>query len=395
MPKAAVAQTGFTTGEVSPLCYGVFDNPRYKKGLEIGLNYIPTLQGPLTRRPGTKYLTNVKDSANPPVFIPFQFSASQNYILEFGDQYIRFFANNGQLITVGTSYQLFGTLGNSANIQLPLSIFHATRTNTLPLPNEILTAPPSPITAGSILELQSPYAVGAVPNIRWAQNGDTLYLFHAQYRPFKLQRQSQTEWTIKPVFFTDGPYLPANSFALAGDNADVTLNSQDTNQITSVVVGNLASVTGAIADPGGSGQIQITTSAGNGVATGAKIFIQGVVGTTEANNYSSAAGRTSTNAAYWVVKVTSPTTFLLLGSVFTHAYVSGGAVAPALFATSAAQALLSPFIQDVGRSIALVIGGKRYWGYINTVYDAATIDVYTGGTTAFNPTAFPGGNAQA
>jgi hypothetical protein len=85
MPKAAVLQTGFNTGEVSPLCYGVADNPRYKKGLEILLNYIPTLQGPIVRRPGTRYLTNVKDSANPPILVPFKFSAAQNYMFEFGD----------------------------------------------------------------------------------------------------------------------------------------------------------------------------------------------------------------------------------------------------------------------------------------------------------------------
>jgi len=106
MPKAAVSQTGFHTGEVSPLCYGVFDNPRYKKGLAVGLNYLPALQGPLIRRPGTKYVTDVKDSANPPILVPFQFSATQNYMLEFGDQYIRFFANNGVVVNPAASVRL-------------------------------------------------------------------------------------------------------------------------------------------------------------------------------------------------------------------------------------------------------------------------------------------------
>ena len=93
MPKAALAQTGFSTGEISPLCYGVFDNPRYKKGLAIGLNFIPTLQGPIIRRPGTRYVNDVKDSSNPPVLVPFSFSATQNYVLEFGGNYIRFYAD--------------------------------------------------------------------------------------------------------------------------------------------------------------------------------------------------------------------------------------------------------------------------------------------------------------
>src|ERR1700685_1922833 len=103
MPKAAVLQSAFNAGELSPLMYGRTDSPRYKQGLATCLNYIPTLQGPLQRKPGTKYCTAVKDSTNPPVLIPFTFSETQNYMLEFGAGYIRFYYNNAPVVTVGTT----------------------------------------------------------------------------------------------------------------------------------------------------------------------------------------------------------------------------------------------------------------------------------------------------
>jgi surface protein len=61
----------------------------------------------------------------------------------------------------------------------------------------------------------------------------------------------------------------------------------------------------------GSGLIRITTTVAHGLTTGNKIFISGVLGTTEANKA-------------WNVTVIDATTVDLIGSVFTNAYISGG-----------------------------------------------------------------------
>ncbi len=111
MPKASPIQTSFSGGEFSPFVQGRVDVERYKTGLETVLNYIPTLQGPLVRRPGTKYVANAKDPAKPPTLIPFQFSADQSYMLEFGDFYTRFFSNEGQLITSSTTFKITAFYG--------------------------------------------------------------------------------------------------------------------------------------------------------------------------------------------------------------------------------------------------------------------------------------------
>lgn len=70
------------------------------------------------------------------------------------------------------------------------------------------------------------------------------------------------------------------------------------------------SVTNAVNN--GSGLIRISAT-GHGLATGNKVYIKGVVGTTEANGL-------------WAVTVVDPDTIDLQASVFTNAYVSGGTV---------------------------------------------------------------------
>ena len=394
MPKAALLQTGFNTGEVSPLCYGVCDNPRYKKGLAVGLNFIPTLQGPIIRRPGTRYVNDVKDSTNPPVLIPFSFSATQNYILEFGANYVRFYANNGQIVTSSASFQVSGYMTPTIGVQIVNFNFFATRATINPQPQEIVTAH-SAVTSGSVLELASPYAAADLSLIRWAQNGDTLYLVHPKYPPYKLTRSGNTLWKLQTVFLIDGPYLPANSYLSIGDNANYQLVPQASVVNGLVTAATLASISGAVTDPGGSGQIQITTASAHGVSNGQKIFISGVTGTVEANNWSNAPGRTvPTGASFWIANVTSTTTLLLIGSVFTNGYAAGGTIYPAIFASSAAQAEASTTIQDQGRAIALVQDGIRYWGYITQVLDAATVHMLSLGDTAADENHFPNGDTS-
>jgi hypothetical protein len=59
--------------------------------------------------------------------------------------------------------------------------------------------------------------------------------------------------------------------------------------------------------------IQVTTSVAHGLSTGHKVFISGVLGTTEANGY-------------WTVTVTSTTVFTLNSSTFANTHEAGTGV---------------------------------------------------------------------
>ena len=63
----------------------------------------PLTQGPWTRRPGTAFLHQVKFNSKLTRVLPFQYSVTQTYILEFGEYYIRFFTSHGILTNTAQS----------------------------------------------------------------------------------------------------------------------------------------------------------------------------------------------------------------------------------------------------------------------------------------------------
>ena len=87
----APAQTSFNAGELSPLLKGRPTLDKYRNGCEVLENFIPQIQGPARKRPGTRFVAEVKDSADATRLLPFEYSTTQAYVLEFGDLYVRFY----------------------------------------------------------------------------------------------------------------------------------------------------------------------------------------------------------------------------------------------------------------------------------------------------------------
>lgn len=99
MPKLVNTQNSFSSGELSPLMKGRTALAQYSNGCETLLNMVVLPQGGLTKRPGTRFIREVANSANTTILIPFIVGAEQSYILEFGNQYIRFYRNGGILLS--------------------------------------------------------------------------------------------------------------------------------------------------------------------------------------------------------------------------------------------------------------------------------------------------------
>lgn len=166
MPRAAPAKTSFSAGEISPLLQGRTDLERYKDSVAECVNWIPTLQGGLVRRPGTFFVAEVKTSSKATRLVRFEFSITQAYVLEFGDQYIRFYRNQSQITSGGTAY-----------------------------------------------EIVSPYLEADLFTLKFVQSADTLYIVSPHYYPRKLTRTAHTSWTLAVLSLSDGPYLPINTTA--------------------------------------------------------------------------------------------------------------------------------------------------------------------------------------
>ena len=84
-------QTKFNTGEISPQMYGDTTWAKYSAALRTCRNAIPLPEGAWLARPGTKYIAATKTAGVQARLIPFIFSDNTTFVLEFGNNYIRFY----------------------------------------------------------------------------------------------------------------------------------------------------------------------------------------------------------------------------------------------------------------------------------------------------------------
>ena len=83
MARVAAQLSNFTAGELSPRLDGRNDLAKYSAGCATVENMVIYPHGAAARRPGTTYVAEVRDSSKSTRLIPFEFSTTQTYILEF------------------------------------------------------------------------------------------------------------------------------------------------------------------------------------------------------------------------------------------------------------------------------------------------------------------------
>ena len=164
MGKQLLSIPSFTAGEMSDSMQGRTDFAKYFSAASRIENFVVLPHGPITRRPGTYFVSEVKTSTAKTRLIPFTFSTEQTYILEFGNQYIRFYKDNGQITSGGSAY-----------------------------------------------EISSPYTTAQLFDLKFAQSADVMYICNENHPVKKLSRTGHTSWSLADVDFTDGPYLDTNT----------------------------------------------------------------------------------------------------------------------------------------------------------------------------------------
>lgn len=122
MPRFNPLQNAFVSGELSPWLEGRDDIRQYAQGMRQSVNQLVLPQGAVIHRSGTHFESETKGSG-PVVLRPFEVGLDQAYILEMGDEYMRFHANEGQLaiatvvnaVNFDGSTTVHGTLSGLAN----------------------------------------------------------------------------------------------------------------------------------------------------------------------------------------------------------------------------------------------------------------------------------------
>ena len=106
MARVAAQLTNFTAGELSPRLDGRNDLSKYPAGCKTLENIVIYPHGAAARRPGTQFIAEVKTSSAKTRLIPFEFSTTQTYVLEFGNQYMRVYKDKGQVLSGGSAFEI-------------------------------------------------------------------------------------------------------------------------------------------------------------------------------------------------------------------------------------------------------------------------------------------------
>lgn len=91
MPDFHHLNVNFNGGELTPLMNGRVDFDGYRSGCVQMENFMVRPYGGAFKVPGTQYLGEVKDSTKKVRLVPLKISRTENYVLEVGAGYIRFF----------------------------------------------------------------------------------------------------------------------------------------------------------------------------------------------------------------------------------------------------------------------------------------------------------------
>ena len=175
-----VPLTSFNAGEVSPYLLLRSDYTKYSNACKTLQNMLPLSQGPVVRRPGTYYIADAKDPNEVVRLIPFEYSKTDAYIMEFGNNIIRFYRS-----VDGVGGQILDD-------------------------------------DDAIYELATVFEEEELFDIQYVQLADCMYLVNGTDPPQKLSRYGHSHWTIADVNYVDGPfldeYLAADS--IIGDSED-------------------------------------------------------------------------------------------------------------------------------------------------------------------------------
>lgn len=263
----------FNSGELSPLMANRQDQARYAYGLRQMRNFIPALQGPARKRPGLRFLAEIADSSQKAWLVPFIFSQRDAWVLEFGDETLRFYTDHGQVLetAIPITSMTNASLGVFTRVSHGLSVGQEVyvpsmpgttliagrnfRVNTVPTADTFtlkdlygvaLNTSALGTYTGSgevkrVYEIATPWEIGELTDsatgcclMSFVQSNDVLYMCVPGFQPRKLTRASSTSWAFTAFEPTGGPFEAADP-----DNTTTVYAGAQTGTTTLTASGNI------------------------------------------------------------------------------------------------------------------------------------------------------------
>lgn len=251
MADVRTLRRSFAGGEITPEMFGRLDLVKFQTGLATAENFITLPHGPAINRPGTRFVREVSDSSKATRLIPFVVSDTLSYILEFGDQYIRFHSLGGTILdpaaeqtitdispdgsitghvfTVaghgysdGDAVVLNGITRGGSPVLTPQTYYIANKTTdtfNLEFYNSgsgiyLFYKHPSDTTyaggtvndaSGVPYEISSPYVEADLFDLEYSQATGILTITHPNYAPRELTITSPSSWSLDVIDFNTPP----------------------------------------------------------------------------------------------------------------------------------------------------------------------------------------------
>ncbi|MFA5322332.1 MAG: ubiquitin-activating E1 FCCH domain-containing protein, partial [Smithella sp.] len=235
------------------------------------------------RRPGTYFVAETKHSDKKSRLFNFSFSTIQGYQLEFGDKYIRFYKDFGQIVVAYTAWITTTVYSEGDLVTNSGSYYRCLVDHTAGTFATDLAALKWEATDGATdlaYEIPSPYLEADLALLKVVQSADVFFIVHPSYAPRELSRTGHTSWTLDAIPFVYG----------------------DERTIADITQANPA----------------VVTCANHGFAAGQWVRIGGVNGMTQINNQWSFV---------WAVTTNTFTLYTINSSGYS-AYTSGGIIYP-------------------------------------------------------------------
>ena len=156
-------QPSLSGGEISPSLYARVDTADYTTCVKQAENMFVHPQGGVSNRPGTR-LRAVSKNGQACKIIPFVIGDSEAYMVEMGNNYVRFHTSSGLVLN---------------DQEQPY-------------------------------ELQTPYGIRDLEEISYTQYNEKLYITHPGYAPCYLSRISNGRFEFQTVALQYGPFKKAN-----------------------------------------------------------------------------------------------------------------------------------------------------------------------------------------
>ena len=165
----------FNSGELTPLLWDRVKFERYAPGAMLLDNFIVTKHGPIFHRPGSLFVNYAKRNdaldfnQDKKRLKKFVFNRTQVFMLEFGHKYIKFYT--------------YDSAGDPITVQKD----------------------------GADYIVETPYRAEDLPELRFTQSMDTIYIAHSLYHPRVLMRHAANDWEFGNFNKQDGPYETENT----------------------------------------------------------------------------------------------------------------------------------------------------------------------------------------